>query len=179
MIQIINKTNEILMNTAKIVFITISILFFCSCHNRSVRENNQSQIVKEKVEEFDTFIIKFYSDSIFQVNRIVFPLESDKKMKKEYDEALRESKEVKNENSNYFPHNKENWWRLKQKYFKGKDTICSIGGVNYKRIIKATSQSVEEKILLSDSEQVMIIIKFRLIHNKWFLIDYLDEFEDE
>ena len=68
---------------------------------------------------------------------------------------------------------------LKQKYFKGKDTICSIGGVEYKRIINTTSQFVEEKILLLDSEQVMIIMKFSLIHNKWFLIDYSDEFEDE
>ena len=168
------------MKTAKMVFITFSILIFSSCQKReSIKEKYLSPIKIEKAEDFDSFIMKFYSDSLFQINRIVFPLESDKKIKKEYDEALGESKEMKNENSNYFPHNKGNWLYLKQKYFKGKDTICSIGGVEYKRIINTTSQLVEEKILLSDSEQVMIIIKFRLIHNKWFLIDYLDEFEDE
>ena len=162
------------------VFIAFSILIVSSCQKReTIKEKNLSPIKFEKAEDFDTFIKKFYSDSIFQINRIVFPLESDKKIKKEYNEAMGESKEMKNENSNYFPHNKGNWLYLKQKYFKGKDTICSIGGVEYKRIINTTSQFVEEKILLLDSEQVMIIMKFSLIHNKWFLIDYSDEFEDE
>ena len=168
------------MKTAKMVFLAFSVLIFSSCQKReSIKEKYLSPNKIEKAEDFDSFIMKFYSDSLFQINRIVFPLKSDIKIKKEYDEALGESKELKNGKNNYFPHNKGNWIFLKQKYFKGKDTICSIGGVEFKRIIKTTSQFVEEKILLSDSEQVMIIIKFRLIHNKWFLIDYLDEFEDE
>ena len=168
------------MKTSKMVFIAFSILILSSCQKReTIKKRNLSPIKIEKAEDFDTFIKKFYSDSIFQINRIVFPLESDKKIKKEYNEAMGEFKEKKNENSNYFPHNKGNWLYLKQKYFKGKDTICSIGGVEYKRIINTTSQFVEEKILLLDSEQVMIIMKFSLIRNKWFLIDYSDEFEDE
>jgi hypothetical protein len=179
MIQVKNSLNKTLMNTIKIIVIVSLILLFGSCNKKNATEKNLSQIKDVKVEDFDAFINKFYSDSLFQINRIVFPLESDKKYKKEYEEALGESKEMKNENSNYFPHNKENWLYLKQKYFKGKDTICSIGGVKYKRIINTTSQFVEEKILLSESEQVMIIIKFRIFHNKWFLIDYLDEFQNE
>ena len=168
------------MKTAKMVFVAFSILIFSSCQKReSIKEKYLSPNKIEKAEDFDSFIMKFYSDSLFQINRIVFPLESDKKIKKEYDEALAESKEMKNENTSYHSHDKGNWLCLKQKYFKGKDTICSVGGVEYKRIINTTSQFVEEKIILSDSEQVMIIIKFRLIDNKWFLIDYLDEFEDE
>jgi len=92
---------------------------------------------------------------------------------------MRDLNKTKAVNSNCYPHNKKKWKYLENKYFKGKDTICSIEGVEFKKRVYKTSQYVEEKILYSDSEQVMIIFRFKLIHNKWFLIDYSDEFEDE
>jgi len=163
------------MNTAKIVFITISILFFCSCHNRSVRENNQSQIVKEKVEEFDTFIIKFYSDSIFQVNRIIFPLENDLKIKKEYEDALRDSNHVEIEKNEYTFSNKTNWRFLNNNAFI-KDSIGIIGGIKYKRRLYKTDGYVQDIIMYADDESVIIILKFKLIKGKWYLYDYIDGF---
>jgi hypothetical protein len=59
------------------------------------------------------------------------------------------------------------------------DSIISAGGVKYKRRFYKTPILIEENILYADPEQLMIIIKFKLINNKWYLIDFQDGFADE
>jgi hypothetical protein len=50
-------------------FLLISLLTFQSCGS------DNSNTVKEVAETFDTFNIKFHSDSLFQISRIKFPLQ--------------------------------------------------------------------------------------------------------
>ncbi len=130
-------------------------------------------------EDFDSFRTRFYSDSIFQMSRIIFPLESEKKIEREkkieYEKA---SNSIEIHKDNYIPHDKNNWEILSDAYFKN-DSIATIEGVKYKRRFYKTGNLVEENVLYADPEQVMIISKFKFINNKWFMVDFKDGFADE
>jgi hypothetical protein len=129
-------------------------------------------------ENFDSFLHKFYSDSIFQISRIVFPLESEKVSDKEYAEALKDSNIIEISKNNHASFNKNNWIILNDNAFKN-DSVAIVGGIKYKRRFYKTDNFVEEKILYAYPEQVMIISKFQLINKKWYMIDFQDEFDNE
>jgi hypothetical protein len=113
---------------------------------------------------------------LFQLSRIIFPLENDLKIEKEYIEALKDSSQIKISNENNFvPHTKNNWITLSDAYFKN-DSIATIDGVTYKRRFYKTNNFVEENILNADDEFVMMKLKFRLINSKWYLVDFIDGF---
>jgi len=71
-----------------------------------------------------------------------------------------------------------NWVFLNNIYFKSNDSIAIIEGVTYKRRFHKTNKFVEENILYADDKFVMVILKFKSINDKWYLIDYIDGFEN-
>lgn len=130
------------------------------------------------VENFEEFRSKFYSDSLFQISRIIFPLESQRKSEKEYAEALKDSNINEVSINNHASYSKVNWIMLTDDFFKD-DSIAIFDGVKYKKRFYKTSKSVEENILYADPEQVMIISKFQLINQKWYMVDFKNGFADE
>jgi hypothetical protein len=180
MIQVKNSLNKTLMSTIKINVIILLILLFSSCNKKNATENILSKIKEVKVEDFDTFINKFYSDSLFQINRIVFPLENDRKIESEYKEALNDSINISINNENkYIPHNKNNWVTLTTDQTFRKDSIVIADGVKYIRRFHKTEKYVEESILYADPEYIFMIVKYKLINGKWYLVDYQNELDNE
>jgi len=179
MIQVKNSLNKMLMNTKKTTIIVLVILLFSSCLKKSATENNLSQIKEKKIEKFEDFVIKFYSDSIFQVNRIVFPLESetDSVMNKKAFEEKDPKAEI--DTSNYIPRNKNNWTMLITDRSFRKDSVIIVDGIKYIRRFRKTEKYVEESILYAEPEYIFMIVKFRLINDKWYLVDYQNELDNE
>lgn len=125
--------------------------------------NVQKSFSREyKVENFDIFCESFYSDSLFQMNRIIFP----------------ESSSTVDSSSNYFDESvfpefcKENWIILKNNIFRDKDSIINVDGRVYKKRITKTKKSVIESIYIENSG-CFTTLKFNLIKNKWYLTDYI------
>lgn len=144
------------------------IIFFCpvmyiNCTadtKKNYTDKDESSVVEES---FEDFYKRFYSDSLFQVSRVVFPLKgfnSD-----EYDEDLG------NKNPAYF-WKKKDWsflTTLEKEYLRidQKDWI-----EEYKKEIKRNKDStILEKIYMVDSGYI-VERKFKKIKGKWFLIFY-------
>jgi len=167
------------MNTMKATFIILAILLFSSCYKKNATENNLSQIKVEKVEDFDAFINKFYTDSLFQINRIVFPLESETDSvmnKKNLEEKNPKAETV---TSNFITHNKSNWTMLITNRSFRKDSIVIVDGVRYIRRFHKTKKYVEECILYAEPEYIFMTVKYKLINGKWYLVDYQNELDNE
>jgi hypothetical protein len=47
-------------------------LLLLGCNNTNSKQNSEKQI--SKLESFDEFYLRFFADSTFQQNRIIFPL---------------------------------------------------------------------------------------------------------
>lgn len=164
------------MKKKRLFFILFAMFLLNSCNQKNrINTHITNSIVKS--EDFDEFSNLFYSDSIFQLNRIIFPLENDKKIEQEYASALKDSDNIEiHKNNGYHPYNKNNWIFLNNTYFKNKDSIAVIDGVTYKRRFHKTNKFVEENLISVDDEFVMVILKFKSINGKWYLIDYIDGF---
>ena len=143
------------------------ILFTLNSCNQKSKINTNTLIDKKekgvKEENFDTFSESFYSDSLFQINRIIFPLASD----------IGDSHSNDSEDSKIHVLKKENWIMLKNNFFKGNDSIFSINGEVYKRRIHRTNILIIESIYIEDSG-FMTTMKFSLRNGKWFLSDYTE-----
>lgn len=160
-----------------IVFVSIVLLATNCVSPKNEKRNNRIIEVNKIDENFDEFIKLFYSDSLFQLNRIIFPLENDIKIEKEYADALKDSDNIKiTDEDSYVPNNKSNWVILNDVHFKNNDSIATIDGITYKRRFYKTNNFVEENILHVDDEFVMVKLKFKLINDKWYLVDYVDGF---
>src|ERR1035437_6541595 len=167
------------MYTTKITIVTLLFLLLSSCQKReNIKNNYLIQNEKEKVEDFDVFIKKFYSDSLFQINRIVFPLESetDSVMNKERIEE-KDPKAVI-DSSNFIPHNKNNWLMLSIDQTFNKDSVKIVDRIKYIRRFYKTTKDVEEHILYANDKYVFIIIKFKLLNGVWYLVDYQNELDN-
>lgn len=167
----------------KKIIILIFILFCILTVGCNIKKNTTDNTNKSKdtlsIEDFESFKSKFYSDSIFQINRIIFPFESEKKANEEYERALKDTTFDKvSMNKNHIVYNKNNWLMLSDSSFKN-DSITIIDGVKYKRRFYKTSEFVVENILYADPEQVMIIAKFQLKNKKWYMVDFRNGYQDE
>jgi hypothetical protein len=129
-------------------------------------------------ENYDTFLNKFYSDSIFQISRIIFPLisETGTEIEKKINEEKDPNAEV--DTTKFIPHDKNNWIMLSDNVFNN-DSVAIIDGVKYKRRFYKTDKFIEERILYADPEQEMVFMKFQLINKKWYMVDFQDGFADE
>lgn len=155
------------MKIKHLILTLLSLLILSGCNQRSKKStrtliyNENTRDVKE--ESFDEFSKLFYSDSLYQINRIIFPLESDID-----NSASNESKD-----STIYVWKKENWIMLKNNYFKGNDSVFIIDGEVYKTRIHRTNRLVVESIYIEDSGYI-ITMKFLLRNGKWHLIDYTE-----
>lgn len=147
-------------------------------HNASAKGEIKQSLVTSNEEKFDEFRKLFYSDSIFQISRIIFPLEIEKKIEEEYAAALKDSNIVKINKNNHIAYNKSNWNMLITA-FSNNDSIAIHDGIRYKRRFQKSNNLIEEDILFADDGLLMVISKFKLIDNKWYLIDFEDGFADE
>lgn len=167
------------MNIMKSTIIVVVILLFCSCNRKSGTEKYLPQIREVRVENFDTFIKKFYSDSIFQINRIVFPLESETDSVMNKRNLEEKDPKAVTDSSNFIIHNKSNWMMLiTDKSFR-KDSIVIVDGIKYIRRFHKTEKYVEESILYADPEYIFMTVKYKLINDKWYLVDYQNELDNE
>lgn len=167
------------MNTIKTIAIVVVILLFCSCNRKSGTEKNLPQIKEVRVENFDTFMIKFYSDSIFQINRIVFPLESETDSVMNKRNLEEKDPKAVTDSSNFIIHNKSNWMVLTTDKSFRKDSIVIVDGIKYIRRFHKTEKYVEESILYADPEYIFMTVKYKLIIGKWYLVDYQNELDNE
>lgn len=121
------------------------------------------QTSKLAPEDFYKFQKLFYSDSLFQMSRIKFPIVGDVTDSSTND--LVESK--------IHEWNRGNWIMLRNPFFKEKDSIVQINGDTYKRKIIKEKTRIVESIFIEDSG-FLITLKFSLQNGKWYLIDYTE-----
>ena len=127
-------------------FLTVLItLLLVNCNKREI--NTISNTNKEKIiiEDFDKFYDKFHKDSIFQMSRIIFPLDG---IKVEYDGEKKWSK--------------KNWTTLKTK-------IYDVDTTEFKIEYKKTNDSFYQKFWIEDSG-FWGEYRFGLINNKWYMV---------
>lgn len=113
-------------------------------------------------ENFDEFQKRFYSDSIFQMSRVIFPLESD----------IVDSSSSASEYPQTPVLNKRNWIMLRNGFFSKNDSIANINGRVYKRKIVSTKSKVVESVYIENSG-FRETVTFSLKNGKWYLIDYI------
>jgi hypothetical protein len=143
----------------KYTLLFILMLSFICC----IGKQRPDKVIGNNEENFDKFIKVFYSDSLFQMSRIIFPLSSDLN-----DTLSNDSEQFKSPVLN-----RENWRILKDIYFKENDSIVNIDGEIFKRKFVRNYSNVEESIYIENSG-FFINIKFTLQNGKWYLIDYIE-----
>jgi len=111
-------------------------------------------------ENFDQFYKAFFTDSLFQMSRINFPLlgPHTKNVGSTFGDSI--SSEWKEEE-----------WTMIKKLFPNQDSIIQIGQNVYKRRINKTDSIVEERIFIENSgfEELQ---KFVIKDGKWYLSYY-------
>lgn len=153
------------------LILVISALFAlnsCNQKNKMVKENllTVDTIIKDvKGESFDEFNKLFYSDSLFQMSRINFPLSGTHNIEVE------ESPTNESGDSIIHQWQKEDWVILKQNSFQGSDTLKMIDGEIYKRKIQKTDVFVCDSVYIENSG-FGVVRKFALRNEKWYLINY-------
>jgi hypothetical protein len=168
------------MKVNKIILFLFLISNFYSCNQKTNSTKNQIiKLQKSKAEDFDTFINKFYTDSLFQINRIVFPLESETDSVMNKKNLEEKDPKTETDTSNFTTHNKSNWMMLITDRSFRKDSILIVDGIKYIRRFHKTEKYVEESILYADPEYVFMKVKYKLINGKWYLVDYQNELDNE
>jgi len=122
------------------------MLIVSSCHNRGnvpIDKNVKS------IESFESFYSKFYQDSIFQKERVKFPIK-----------GILNSNDIHGE----YIWTENNWHRI---YTIKKDSI--IDGQLYKKEIKKFYSIVTDRVYI-DSAGFETICRYKLIENKWYLV---------
>jgi hypothetical protein len=127
-------------------FLTVIItLLLVNCNKREINTISNTNKEKITIEDFDKFYDKFHKDSIFQMSRIIFPLDG---IKVEYDGEKKWSK--------------KNWTTLKTK-------IYDVDTTEFKIEYKKTNDSFYQKFWIEDSG-FWGEYRFGLINNKWYMV---------
>jgi hypothetical protein len=154
------------MNTR--ILILIAILILNGCSQKEIRDRNikktSSKVILEE-EKFDDFYNRFYSDSTFQISRIVFPLPGDWSNIIYGDEVVEDQL-----NDTFLMKNNKLFWQKKGWRFLG--TIHSNDKVLFKTFKKDGAVIREE--IQSKKEGWVITNEFSLIDKKWMLIYHGD-----
>jgi len=114
-------------------------------------------------ENFEEFSIKFYTDSLFQLSRINFPL------KGLYNIEVPETPKNPIGDSIITSWKKNDWNLLKNDYFKNNESKVVIENNTYLRKIKKSSKTVIIKTYIENSG-FSVTEKFALKKDKWYLI---------
>lgn len=164
----ISEKQTIIKNMKKecLILAIFALFVLNSCNQRS-KINTNPLTVDAKIEEenFDEFSKLFYSDSLFQLSRISFPLSGIHNIEVEESPS--------NESGDSIIHEwiKENWIILKKNSFQGNDSVKNIDGEIYKRKTKKTELFVCDSVYIEDSG-FGIVKKFAIKNGKWYLISY-------
>jgi|GEM_PF-968132 len=137
-----------------------------SCNQKSkINAYPLSVDSKAKGESFNEFCKLFYSDSLFQLSRINFPLSGIHNIEVE------ESPSNESGDSTIYKWEKENWVILKKNSFQGNDSVKNIDGEIYKRKTQKTDIFICDSVYIEDSG-FGVVKKFALKNGKWYLINY-------
>lgn len=141
------------MRKSHILFIitTLCFLFLLSCKTKEGKLEPQSKtrgISKQKGKDFDMFYSKFMSNAKFQKSRVTFPLKCD------ISEAGRNLKIME----------ANDWQTMKV-------PISQVDRSIYKVKITKTSSMVTHRIYIENSD-TDILLRYKLIKGKWYLIYY-------
>lgn len=137
-------------------FVFLSLLII-NCKTTRVKINKEASIANEsktrlKVnfdEDFDKFYARFHSDSIFQMSRIVFPLNGI------HIDGFEETK-----------WDKKNWILIKTKYY-------DVDTTQFKVKYNKTSKTFTQKAWIENSG-FSSECRFEIISKKWYLVYFLD-----
>jgi len=138
---------------------TCIMLIALSCSRKAIRTKSIVETVetnveiptaKQKVESFNSFYEKFHIDSVFQYQRLHFPLQGEK-----IDNDMKAS------------WTKENWRFIPTK-------IRSIDTSQFEITIIETDSTVIEKLEFNDDTGFHFDTRYKLINGKWFLIECND-----
>jgi hypothetical protein len=152
------------MKRTLLIMMLIAITTACSLKKNEIPK--EFFIREDEVESFDIFCESFYSDSPFQMSRIIFPLSSSN-----IDSS---SNDLNESIASAF--SKENWTILKNNVFRDKDSIIDVDGRVYKKRISKTKESVIESLYIEDSG-CFTTLKFDLIKGKWYLTDFIESYD--
>lgn len=147
------------MKTIKIILSVVALCFIFAC------KSNQGASKNADIEDFAKFRIKFYSDSIFQVSRIIFPLPGA-----DSDIIYGDEKVEDQENENYLIENNKLFWKKKSWKFietpvENKEFAVTIEKVD----------SVMREQIRSRETDLVITLEFSVVDNKWMLSYYSHE----
>jgi hypothetical protein len=139
----------------KTIFLAVIAMFF-SCNNQNTENKTSSKDEKSEKENFDNFYKRFYSDTIFQMSRITFPLDgilicSDRM---NFDTI---TKKVLAETPYIWK--KENWVCLK----KDKEGT-------FTKETKSFSDTLKVITTNSTIFPASTIEKYKIINGKWYLV---------
>ncbi len=130
-----------------------SLVFIAACNKKTDNHKEVStELAQDKEcsvqEDFDEFFLKFHSDSMFQMNRIIFPLEGFRSEGEEIDSA--------------FYWNKEDWVLHENTHI---DTTI----FTEEKVVSETE--IIHKVYIKDSGFYIERV-FNLINCKWYLVYY-------
>ncbi|MDR1631800.1 MAG: hypothetical protein LBR97_02790 [Dysgonamonadaceae bacterium] len=155
------------MKTRKMIFTFLTILLVCSCKNNSQAKIEISNLSKDttslivemqKMEDFQSFLTNFQHDSVFQINRVKFPI-------KYY---IYESGSYMDNSGNVIDlHNRE--------VIINKDDWEYQNFVEYKKIISKTNENEYNLELQIEDTGVSVNYIFKINNNQWYLVEIVDE----
>jgi len=156
----------------KNIIILIGLIAFCSYIVKVTAQNTRrlTEFQKEDrintikgTENFEQFSKVFYTDSLFQVSRIVFPLKGERNI----DVPITATNVLGD--SIITGWGKRDWRMLTDTYFPNKDTVITINNERYVRKIKKGNKSVVIDTYIEDSGFSVKEI-YALKKNKWYLV---------
>lgn len=155
------------MKTKKLMSIFLLILLTCSCNNNAKSKIEISESSKETTcltvevnekEDFDVFFSKFQQDSIFQINRIEFPIKYHIYESGSY---IDDSENVIDLQNREVIINKNEW------NYQNID--------EYIKIISKISENEYHIELQIEDTGVSVNYVFKIKNNEWFLVEIVDE----
>ena len=143
-LQKVNLTtpHQTLIKTSLKLCLMLGLVFACHSQRKS--------LAIEKTENFDEFYVKFHSDSLFQVQRMVFPLEGGR-----YDYDTEEKWTREN-------------WRMK------KVTVYQVDPSEFSVELNKEDTMVFERIYIPNSG-FDFQCRYKLIDGKWYMVYCLDQ----
>ncbi len=154
------------------VFISIGLIAFCSYSVQVAAQKNkrlhefqkENRIITiQETEDFRQFLKEFYTDSLFQVSRIVFPLKGERNI----DVPITATNVLGDSIIDGWE--KKDWRMLTDTYFPNKDTVIIIDTERYVRKIKKGNETAVIDTYIEDSGFSVKEV-FALKKKKWYLV---------
>jgi hypothetical protein len=141
-------------------FIGLLLLpFVVGCISKTQQKNSLSFQEVEDVEDFEEFHKKFFSDSIFQLSRIVFPLEAADSNLIYGDQKVEDQ-----ENDEFFIKNNKLYLKKKGWNYLKASVANNEFSVNFEK-----KGSIVWETVRSKESEWAITFEFSLVENRWML----------